>query len=97
VLCHFSTAIANTEYRSAVRKKCGERGILQRLVWKHCIRDEVYYRQHMDYIHYNPVKHGYVTKPRDRLYSTFYHCVNQGLYDLDWGDGVQIIVGDEFD
>jgi putative transposase len=94
---HFSKAISNTEYQSPVRKKRGERGIWQRRFWEHCIRDEIDYRQHMDYIHYNPVKHGYVVKPRDWPYSTFQHCVNDGLYDLDWGEGVQTIAVDEFD
>ena len=79
------------------RKKRGERGIWQRRLWEHCIRDELDYRQHMDYSHYNPVKHGYIVKPRDWPYSTFQHCVSQELYDLDWGDGLQTITGDEFD
>jgi len=94
---HFSKAIANTEYQSAVRKKRGERGIWQRRFWEHCIRDEGDYCQHMDYIHSNAVKHGYVTKPRDWQYSTFHQSVARGLYDLDWGEGVPIIVGRAFD
>ena len=72
---------------------CRERSVDHLL---NCIRDEVDYRQHMDYIHSNPVKHGYVTKPRDWQYSTFHHNVARGLYDLDW-EGMPIIVGRAFD
>jgi putative transposase len=94
---HFSKAIEKTEYRSKVRKKRGERGIWQRRFWEHCIRDEADYRQHMNYIHFNPVKHGYVEKPRDWEYSTFHHCVQDGLYEMNWGEDVKIGAGEEFD
>jgi REP-associated tyrosine transposase len=39
----------------------------------------------MDYLHFNPVKHGYVERVRDWPYSTFLRCVNDGVYPLDWG------------
>jgi len=46
----------------------------------------------MDFIHYNAVKHGYVTRPIDWPYSTFQKCVEKGLYSLDWGGvGVDVI------
>jgi putative transposase len=54
---HFSKSIAKTEYQSPVRKNRGERGIWLRRFWEHCIRDELDYGQHMDYIHYNPELH----------------------------------------
>ena len=57
---YFSYHIAKTERISNSRIKKGERGIWQRWFWEHCIRDEVDYRTHVDYIHMNPVKHGYV-------------------------------------
>jgi len=41
----------------------------------------------MDYVHYNPVKHGHVTFARDWPYSTFHRLVNAGLYTADWGVG----------
>ena len=50
-----------TEYRSASRVRKGERGIWQRRFWEHTIRDDRDYRSHMDYVHFNPVKHGWVT------------------------------------
>ena len=39
----------------------------------------------MDYIHYNPVKHGYVSRPCDWPYSSFARCVERGWYSPDWG------------
>lgn len=54
----FSRAIPTQERRSASRIKRGERGIWQRRYWEHMIRDDTDFRQHVDYIHWNPVKHG---------------------------------------
>jgi putative transposase len=43
----------------------------------------------MDYVHFNPVKHGLVASPADWPYSTFRSCAERGLYPLDWiGDGI---------
>ncbi len=53
----FSKAIPPTERRSAVRQQRGERGIWQRRFWEHTIRDDADYASHMDYVHFNPVKH----------------------------------------
>ena len=53
--------------------------------WEHTIRDERDYAQHMDYIHYNPVKHGLAGMPRDWPYSSFARCVDEGIYASDWG------------
>ena len=38
----------------------------------------------MEYIHWNPVKHGYVARVMDWPYSSFHWYVKQGLYPLDW-------------
>ena len=61
----FSRGIANNERRSASRIKKGERGIWQRRYWEHVIRDDADYARHVDYIHFNPVKHGYVRLAAD--------------------------------
>ncbi len=66
----FSRHMPKGEYRSASRMKKGERGIWQRRYWEHCIRNEHDYNRHVEYIHYNPVKHGYVTRPPDWQYSS---------------------------
>jgi putative transposase len=54
----FSKSIPSKERRSEVRQKRGKRGIWQRRYWEHLVRDEADYRAHMDYVHFNPVKHG---------------------------------------
>lgn len=53
--------------------------------WEHLIRNERNYQQHADYIHYNPVKHGYVKRPADWPYSSFSRHVKAGNYPADWG------------
>lgn len=63
----------------------GEKCLWQRRYWEHLIRDEEDWRRHMDYIHYNPVKHGYVTAPADWPYSSFTRAVERGWYEPTWG------------
>jgi putative transposase len=58
--------------------------IWQRRFWEHAIRDEEDFARHADYIHFNPVKHGYVTRPLDWPYSSFRRFVKQGIYPEDW-------------
>jgi len=69
------------------RARRRERGVWQRRFWEHTLRDEVDYRRHFDYLHYNPVKHGYVACCRDWPYSTFHRWVAHGVYAPDWGSG----------
>jgi putative transposase len=83
----FSKKLPKTEKRSSVRQRKGERGIWQRRYWEHTIRDERDYAAHMDYLHYNPVKHGYVENVMDWPYSTFRHHVQSGIYLLNWAGG----------
>ena len=83
----FVRAIPTSERRSRTRVIRGERAIWQRRFWEHAIRSDIDYARHMDYVHYNPVKHGYVTFARDWPYSTFHRMVSAGLYPPDWGAG----------
>lgn len=53
--------------------------------WEHLIRNERDYAPHADYIHYNPVKHGYVNRPADWPYSSFSRHVKAGITPADWG------------
>ena len=62
-----------------------EKGIWQRRFYEHQIRDEQNFRQHMDYIHHNPVKHGWAASAKDWPYSSFHRYVTAGVYPLDWG------------
>ena len=89
----FSKQLHNTEIISLSRQAKRERGIWQRRFWEHRIRDDTDYRQHMDYIHYNPVKHGYVVNPQDWQYSTLHKLTEKGVYPSDWakGDKVEMI------
>jgi len=80
----FSKAIPKTERRSNIRIKRGERGIWQRRYWEHLIRDEADFQAHLNYIHFNPVKHGWVKQVKDWPYSTFHRWVEQGVYPLNW-------------
>ncbi len=73
------------------KKRKRERGIWQRRFWEHTILTDERYSSLMDYIHYNPVKHGYVQCPYDYEFSSFKLCVEKNLYATDWGclqDGI---------
>lgn len=61
----FSRRQAKVENVRASRVAKRERGIWQRRYWEHQIRDETDLAQHINYIHYNPVKHGWVTVAAD--------------------------------
>jgi putative transposase len=89
----FSRALPKTERRSMVRRAAGERGIWQRHYWEHLIRDEADYRRHVDYVHVNPLKHGYVRRVQDWPYSTFHRYVEKGVYPKDWCGDVKAEVG----
>jgi putative transposase len=80
----FSRAIPTGERRSASRIKRSERGIWQRRYWEHVIRDEDDFERHVDYIHCNPVKHGWVRRVRDWRYSSFHTYVWRGIYSENW-------------
>ncbi len=79
----FSASVprAGDRRASLVRKR--ESGVWQRRYWEHTIRDDQDYAAHMDYIHFNPVKHGLVTDAADWPFSSFLPCVRAGLYPLD--------------
>jgi putative transposase len=81
----FSRQIPPGERRRASRVAKGERGIWQRRYWERLIRDEADLRSHIDYIHFNPVKHGYVSKAVDWPYSTFHRYVKDGILPSNWG------------
>jgi putative transposase len=83
----FTRACGET-YRGIVygsRRQKGEQAVWQRRFWEHQIRDERDLIQHMEYIHYNPVKHGLVRAPKDWEYSSFHRYVRNGVYDREWG------------
>jgi putative transposase len=88
----FSKSLPITENRSAVRIKRGERGIWQRRYWEHLIRDDADFEAHMDYVHFNPVKHGLAKRVIDWPFSTFEQLVKDGVYPPDWGGGTESVL-----
>jgi putative transposase len=80
---HFSGALidASTELK---RRSNGSLAVWQRRFWEHTIRDEGDYARHVDYIHFNPVKHGLVQRVRDWPYSSFHRYVREGILPEDW-------------
>lgn len=73
------------EWMNASKSKRRESTLWQRRYWEHQIRDEADYRNHIDYIHWNPVKHGHVNKVAQWPYSTFHRYARGGAYPMDWG------------
>ncbi len=94
IKAHFSRHVMAGEDVSRSRTIRGERGIWQRRFWEHTIRDERDYERHVEYIHYNPVKHGYVARVRDWPYSSFHRFVKQGIYPEGWGGDHADAAGD---
>ncbi|MFE8070085.1 transposase [Marinobacteraceae bacterium S3BR75-40.1] len=81
----FSRRMGKGEYIRQSRVAKRERGIWQRRYWEHQIKDENDLARHVDYIHYNPVKHGWVKRPIDWPYSTLHGYVARGMVSVDWG------------
>ena len=84
---HTKSLFHKNEWMNSSREKRRESTIWQRRFWEHQIMDEDDYRHHMDYIHFNPVKHGLVDKVKDWPYSTFHRYVKMGIYPENWGGG----------
>jgi putative transposase len=53
--------------------------------WDHVIRNDEDFKKHLDYIHYNSVKHGYVSRPEDWQHSSYLTWVKRGEYGIGWG------------
>ena len=66
------------------RNAKGEYDLWQRRYWEHTIRDEQDFERHVEYTHWNPVRHGYVTRVADWPHSTFHRFVTKGVYPHDW-------------
>jgi putative transposase len=92
----FSRRLPKDERISESRRSKGERGIWQRRYWEHLVRDDDDFARHIDYIHFNPVKHGYVERVVDWPHSSFHRFVRDGVvpsnwasegnFDGDWGE-----------
>lgn len=89
----FSRGLPAAETRSQSKRAKRDKGIWQRRYWEHQIRDESDLQRHCDYIHYNPVKHGLVSRVQDWPHSSFHRQVREGRLPLDWG-GDAVMDGD---
>jgi putative transposase len=84
----FSRAVPKTEAISASRARKSERGIWQRRYWEHTLHDERDFERHVDYIHFNPVKHGHTKRVADWPFSSFHRMVRLGIYPVDWAGDI---------
>ena len=87
----FSRKMEPGEPANNSRARKRERGIWQRRYWEHQIRDDNDLIQHIDYIHFNPVKHQHVTVPADWPYSSIHRYIRHGVLTPDWAAGVRIL------
>jgi putative transposase len=81
------------ELRSPSKTGKREKGIWQRRYWEHTIRDGADISRHLDYIHFNPVKHSLVARVSDWPHSSFHQYVKRGIVPMDWGGDVREFSG----
>lgn len=84
----FTRAYLKTNHapqRNESRLLKSEQAVWQRRFWEHVIRDDADFNNHLDYIHLNPVHHGFVSAPSDWPHSSFHKLVELGAYEADWG------------
>ena len=70
---------------SRSRKEKKERGVWQKRYWEHTVKDEEDLKRCVDYVHWNPKKHGLVANVRDWPWSSFHRYIELGEYTRDWG------------
>ena len=80
----FSRSLPKDERRSQSRECKSERGIWQRRYWEQLVRGEAHFQRCLDYIHYNPIKHGHATQALDWPHSSFRYWAERGFYPVDW-------------
>ncbi len=89
----FSRGLPGADSRSPSKVAKREKGIWRRRYWEHVIRDDADLARHVDYIHFNPVRHGFVSRVRDWPHSSFHSHVARGVLPLDWGGDVGDMIG----
>jgi putative transposase len=90
---HFSRNLIDAA-TALQRSRNGDLALWQRRFWEHTVRDESDFSRHVDYIHFNPVRHGLVGCVCDWPHSSFHRYVREGLLPEDWGGDVAEAVGD---
>ena len=92
----FSIALPAASARSSSKIAKREKGLWQRRFWEYQIRDETDLQRHVDYVHFNPVKHEHVKRVADWPYSSFHNYLQRGILPGDWA-GANVDEGaDEF-
>jgi len=89
----FTRAILNSG-ASVTRDSRGEYRLWQRRFWEHTIRDDADFERHVDYIHFNPIKHNLVLRVADWPHSSFHRYVQRGVLPRDWAGVVGGARGD---
>lgn len=80
----FSRQLPPLETVNLSRRLKRERGVWQRRYWEHQIRDEQDLQRHLDYIHFNPVKHGHARSAVEWPYSSIHRYVRAGVLPAEW-------------
>ncbi|XUM20359.1 REP-associated tyrosine transposase [Bradyrhizobium oligotrophicum S58] len=84
---HFSSALLHAG-TPIPRRRNGELALWQRRFWEHAIRDDGDFERHVDYVHFNPVKHGLTRRVLDWPHSSFHRYVRDGLLPEDWAGDI---------
>ena len=91
----FTKAVGQVGLRSRSKVAKGEAGIWQRRFWDHHIRDECDFTTHLRYCWWNPVKHGFVTRPVEWPYSSVHREIGLGQVEPEWaGLGITGVFGE---
>jgi putative transposase len=90
---NFSRGFTAASSRTLSKLKKREKGIWQRRYWEHAIRNESDLKRHVDYIHFNPVKHRLVSRVSDWPHSSFHRYVKEGSLPHDWGGDSHELAG----
>lgn len=80
----FTRRIEPAGVSSRSRTKRRERNLWQRRFWERLILDEDDLHRHIDYIHFNPVKHGHAVLASDWRYSTIHRYIAAGAIGPEW-------------
>jgi REP-associated tyrosine transposase len=88
---NFSRGFDGASSRSPSKIAKRDKGLWQRRYWEHAVRNDADLERHIDYAHFNPVKHGYVSRVCDWPHSSFHRYVARGNLPLDWGGDVREI------
>jgi len=88
----FSRSLPKNERRSQSRECKKERGIWQRRYWEQLVRGDVHFQRCLHYIHYNPIKHGYVSHALHWPHSSFLPWAERGVYPMDWATALETVL-----